>query len=289
MIKKIIFKLFKKKIFNNKKINEINYINYIRQITKNIKNKKELNFLHSGLPGDIINSLAVIKKISQTHKCNLFININKKIEYEYFKHPGQGLLMNNKLYEMIFPLIKKQNYISNICKYDNSDIDINLDYFRLFPAKFINPPRYYFHLTGEKADLNEPYLEVEPHPNIKNKIVILRSFRFRNNLINYNFLKNFNDLLFIGLESEFEDLKQSIPNLQFYDCKDFYEMSQIIKSAKFFLGNQSLGYAIADALNVPRLLENCKDYTAVQPEGKNAFDFFYQIHFEKWFNYLNSR
>ena len=125
MIKKIIFKLFKKKVFNNKKINEINYINYIHQITKNIKNKKELNFLHSGLPGDIINSLAVIKKISQTHKCNLFININKKIEYEYFKHPGQGFLMNNKLYEMIFPLIKKQNYISNICKYDNSNIDIN--------------------------------------------------------------------------------------------------------------------------------------------------------------------
>ena len=87
-------------------------------------------------------------------------------------------------------------------------------------------------MTGEKADLNEPYLEVEPHPNIKNKIVILRSFRFRNNLINYNFLKNFNDLLFVGLESEFEDLKQSIPNLQFYHCKDFYEMSQIIKSAK---------------------------------------------------------
>ena len=144
-------------------------------------------------------------------------------------------------------------------------------------------------MIGEKADLNEPYLEVEPHPNIKNKIVILRSFRFRNNLINYNFLKNFNDLLFVGLESEFEDLKQSIPNLQFYHCKDFYEMSQIIKSAKFFLGNQSLGYAIADALNVPRLLESCKDYTAVQPEGKNAFDFFYQIHFEKWFNYLNTK
>ena len=76
MIKKIILKLFKKKNFNNKKINEINYVNYTRLITQNIKNKKELNFLHSGLPGDIINSLAVINKISQTHQNPTFNHLN---------------------------------------------------------------------------------------------------------------------------------------------------------------------------------------------------------------------
>ena len=35
--------------------------------------KNELNFLHSGHMGDIINALPVIKQLSKTHKCNLFI------------------------------------------------------------------------------------------------------------------------------------------------------------------------------------------------------------------------
>jgi hypothetical protein len=46
-----------------------------------------------------------------------------------------------------------------------------------------------------------------------------------------------------------------VPNLEFYDCNDFLEMAQIIKSSKFFLGNLSLGNSIAEGLKVPRLVE----------------------------------
>ena len=55
----------------------------------------------------------------------------------------------------------------------------------------------------------------------------------------------------------------------------------------FFIGNSSIGYNLAEGLKVPRLLEACPNFPVVRPHGKNAYDFYYQIHFEKFFKILN--
>ena len=81
-------------------------------------------------------------------------------------------------------------------------------------------------------------------------------------------------------------IKKEIPNLEFYDCKEFLEMAQIIKSSKFFLGNLSLGFHIAEGLKVPRLLEGSPIDVVYYPHGDQAYTFFFQEHFEKWFSYL---
>ena len=94
-------------------------------------------------------------------------------------------------------------------------------------------------------------------------------------------------MLFIGLQDEFDDLKKDIPNLELYDPKDFYEVAQLIKSCKFFIGNMSVFYPIAEALKVPRLLEAEPMFPVVQPVGKNAYDFYYQPHFEKFVSILS--
>ena len=99
----------------------------------------------------------------------------------------------------------------------------------------------------------------------------------------------YDDLIFLGLENEFNDLKKDIKKLEFYNCKDFLEMAQIIKNCKVFIGNLSFGYTIAEALKVPRILEAEPNFPVVQPIGKNAFDFYYQPHFEKWCEYLNNK
>lgn len=289
-VPKIILKIFNKKQYKTNKDLELynsSYKKIIETISYNIQNRTKLNFLHSGHVGDIVTSLAVIKKLSLTHECNLYINLNKKVGYEYNNHPGKGFFMNERLFNNLHPLLKCQNFLSNVKIYENENIDVNLDYFRTLPVKLINPPRYYFHLLGEKVDLSKSFLNVNEHKKIKNKIVIIRSFRFRNAFINYKFLQKHSGLLFIGLKNEYDDFIKEVPNAEFYNCENFLEMAQIIKSSKFFIGNQSLGYAIADGLNVPRLLENCPDYSAVQPESEFAYDFFYQPHFEKWFNLLN--
>jgi len=300
MLKKIYYKLFKSKdrynkfkldqtIIKQQNLFEEKFKNKLFDISNSINNKKTLNFLHSGHCGDLIYSLALIKELSKSHQCNLFIGVGKKIEGAYFKHPAKGVYIDNRIAKQILPLLKFQSFLNEVKIHSEENIDINLDLFRDLPISLnFNSCRWYFHLTGVQVDLSAPYLNSTEHKNIKDKIVILRTFRYRNHFINYKFLNKIDDdIIFIGLKEEFEDLKKDIPKLQHYEPENFFEMSQIIKSSKFFLGNQTPAFAIAESLKVPRLLECSPDFTVVQPIGGDCYDFYFQIHFEKWFKKLS--
>lgn len=263
------------------------FVNQLNLIQQNLKNNKEINFIHSGHIGDIIYALPVIQKISESHSCNLYINIGKSTDQKAYKHISGDVYINDRLYSKLLPLLKKIDYLENIDQYTNQRVDVNLDLFRDFPFElnFITV-RWYSHLTGVFPDFSKVCLKVEPHPIIKNKIVIIRSFRVRNSFVDYSFLKKYNNLLFVGLRDEYEDIKKSVPNLEFYDAEDFYELAQIIKASKFYLGNQSFGFALAEIMKVPRLLEAYSDFPVVHPIGENAYDFYFQEHFEMLFEKL---
>ena len=271
-------------IFKNK------YADYLAGIEKKIKNNKKITFLHSGHLGDLIYALPVIKELSKNHECHFYIQANKKIPVKYYKHPAGKVYIDDRMLNLFLPLMKAQKFIHKCEKYNGQEIDINFDLFRELPVNIhFNSPRWYFHISGIQVDLTDPYLEVEPHEKIKNKIVIHRTFRHRNQFINYKFLENEKNLLFVGTKDEYEDLKKDAKNLEIYDCKDYLDMARVIKSCKFFIGNQSVAYPMAEALKVPRILEAEPNFPVVQPIGKDAFDFYYQPHFEKWFKHLNEK
>tara|TARA_Y100001970_G_scaffold200500_1_gene243914 strand:- start:696 stop:1610 length:915 start_codon:yes stop_codon:yes gene_type:complete len=271
-------------IFKNK------YADYLAGIEKKIKNNKKITFLHSGHLGDLIYALPVIKELSKNHECHFYIQANKKIPVKYYKHPAGKVYIDDRMLNLFLPLMKAQKFIHKCEKYNGQEIDINFDLFRELPVNIhFNSPRWYFHISGIQVDLTDPYLEVEPHEKIKNKIVIHRTFRHRNQFINYKFLENEKNLLFVGTKDEYEDLKKDAKNLEIYDCKDYLDMAKVIKSCKFFIGNQSVAYPMAEALKVPRILEAEPNFPVVQPIGKDAFDFYYQPHFEKWFKHLNEK
>ena len=81
---------------------------------------------------------------------------------------------------------------------------------------------------------------------------------------------------------EYEDLKKEVPNLEFYNCKNFLEMAEIIRASKFYVGNMSFQYIMSEGLKVSRLLEASPDFPVVFPIGENAFDAYHQNHFEKF-------
>ena len=91
----------------------------------------------------------------------------------------------------------------------------------------------------------------------------------------------YENILFLGLKSEYDDLKIEVPNLEFYDCKDFLEAAQIIKSSNFFIGNSSFGFTIAEGLKVPRIMESYPDFPVIYPNGNHGYDFYFQVHFEE--------
>ena len=231
-------RLFKKE-FKQKIIN----------IQKSIENKKELSFLHYGHLGDVVNSLPVIKELSKTHKCNFYIQAKKPLEpnARHYKRFGDYVFLTDENVDKLLPLFMNQPYIHKVDKYTNQEIDIDLNLIREMPIDFnIDSVRWYSQLTGIHTDLSVPYIFAEPHDVIKNKVTIMRNVRRKNYFTNYKFLKKYENLLFIGLNDEYENLKKEVPNLEFYDCKDFLEMAQIIKSSKLFLGNLSFGYTIAE-------------------------------------------
>lgn len=291
------------KIFNKKKYLEIKYKNKKEQninlYNQNIKNeifliqeklekKNEINFLHSGHLGDLIYSLPTIKKISSIKKCNLLIEKNKLNPKYYHNHPSGNVMINDKSLKMLLPLLQSQNYLNSVKEFTNQTIDINLNLFRDMPFNIIfHSMKWYSHITGFPINIEEKFLDVENLNNFKDKITILRSPRYRNQYINYNFLSDFKNLVCIGLESEYLDLKKEVKNLEFHNCKDFLEMAQIINSSKFFIGNLCFAYSVAEGLKVPRLLEACPDFPVLFPSGKDAYDAYHQIHFEKYFKTLN--
>lgn len=294
---KIFYKLFNKQAYltiknsertiETKKIFEAKYEDQINQIQKKINNQKKLSFKHSGHIGDIINVLPVIKELSNTHACDLYININKPLEVDHFAHQAGNVYLNRKIYDMLAPLLKSQKYINNVEIFENQIIDINFDLLRELPINLLfDNLKYGSLISGVQPDIHQSYLEVIPHKTITNKITVLRSLRYRNQFINYKFLENYKDLLFIGTKDEYTELKKEIENLQFHDCKDFLEMAQIIKASRFFVGNSSLGIDLAEATKIPRLLEACPGFPARQVHGINAYDFYFQSHFEKFFKIL---
>jgi len=295
-LKKIFLKIFNKDLYYNLKNEEklqeeISLFKSktnleIKLIRKNIE-KKEISFLHSGHLGDILYSLPVIKELSKNKKCNLYIEKNFKISSFYFKHPGNEFFLNKKMTNMLMPLLKSQPYLNEVDIYNNHSIDINLNIFRKLPIDLAYTSRIFFQLTGIHSDLRKKYIFAKKKSIFKNKIVLLRSFRYRNYFINYNFLKNYDNIIFIGLYDEYLDLKKVINKLTFYECKNFSEMAEIINSCKLFIGNQSFGYALAEGLKTPRLLENFPRKSYVYPAGKKAYDFFFQEDFVNFFNKLN--
>ena len=295
--KKLFFKFTNKKKYEDFKASEdtkknleiykAKYETEIENIYKKINSNEELNFSHCGHVGDIINALPVIKELSKKHVCKLYIKINTPLNVYYHKHPSNNVFINRETYDKLLPLLKQQKYIKKIDIFSGQKIDIDFDLIRKLPVNLLfDNIKYSFLITGLHPDYESKYLDVDQNNVFNNYVVIQRTFRYRNPYIDYKFLNKYDNLLFVGTRNEFEDMKKEVKNLKFYDCKDFLEIAEIIKSSKFFIANSSSCFPIAEALKVPRLLEGCPYYPAAQPHGNNAFDFYFQPHFEKWFEHL---
>ena len=219
-IKKILYKFInrdkykelKNELLVNKKI-KILKSGFEDEINKIFKatEQKEISFLHSGHLGDVINALPVLKQLSNKSKCNLYLQIGKDLESDAvnYKHKGDKIYMTERMVNMVLPLLKNQDYLNKVEIFNNQIIDIDLDLFRKMPMNFnLDEVRWYFHLTGVHVDLSKQYLFVNEHQFIKKKIVIMRSIRRKNNFINYKFLRNYKDVLFLGLQEEYDDLKK---------------------------------------------------------------------------------
>lgn len=249
-----------------------------------------VHFKHFGLLGDIIYAIPAMKALAGNNKIHLHLQIDQPSLYtKSMQHANKDKILTQKNVEMIAPLLLSQQGFATCDVLSDQKIDYDLDEFRKYPFDYNTNHicRWYFHMYGITADLSKPWLTVKADESMRNEIVIARSFRYHAPGISYEFLKNYPNTTFVGTKEEYAELQRSIPGLKHKQVGNFLQLAELVAGSKFFIGNQSFPFALAEALKVPRALELCFECPNVIPEGENAYDFVYQPQFEKVVSQLN--
>jgi hypothetical protein len=212
---------------------------------------------------------------------------------------GRQVCVNNAMFEMVKPLMESQEYIERLEVYNGQHIHLDFDVIR--GKTFVNMPQgmiqswTMFAYPDLAYDLGTPWISL-PYKKIpsiekqvKGKVIINFTERYRNELMDYFFLKKYaTSLIFAGTEREHflfcTRWELNIPRLE---VKDFLELAYAIKLCRFVLSNQSFIWNIAQAIHAPRLLEMCRFAANCMPFiGKDSYGYYHQVGLEYYFRMM---
>lgn len=241
-----------------------------------------INVIHSGNLGDIVYSIPTALALAEGRQINYYLKINTRAAYGNWYHPLTNVMLNKQYAEQMLPLLQAQPYIHEAKIYNGEHIDYDLDRFRHIGLDLGRGHigRWLFLTYGVQWDLSKAWIDVEPDYTYKDAIIVTRSHRYRNDQLNYRFLKNYN-VVFLGLEEEYSLFKQQVPNADFVTGKDFLQCAKWLKGCKFAIANQTLMFAISEAMKIPRILEIYRLGPNVIVSGGEAYDVWLQENFEK--------
>lgn len=258
---------------------------------------------HSANIGDLIATLAGLKGYyEETGKKFAYyqhLDVNGVYHNNYY-HPtqkdGKQVMCNKKMFDMIKPLVMQQEYIKSFEEYNGQKIVVDLD--RIRNEVFVNLPYgsiqswYALAFPDLAFDISRQWIDVPRIPldeHLTNKILLNFTNRYRNDFIDYFFLKDFQEqLLFTGTKQEHEDFcKKWELNIPLVLVENFLELAQIMQQSKFFIGNQSFCWNLNRALNLPSILEmyyaapNCTPFV-----GNHNYGFYHQNALKYYFEKL---
>lgn len=106
-------------------------------------------------------------------------------------------------------------------------------------------------------------------------VLIGRTTRFCNTAINYQFLDQVDKVGFVGLAYEYEDFmkRYQLSTVQYVPVANALEMARLMRQARIYIGNQSVNFAIADGMKIPRALEAFEPAPVASPVGGICFEF----------------
>jgi hypothetical protein len=198
-----------------------------------------LTAVHSGKLGDIIFSLPTVRQL--------------EIKTFFVRH---GIHIGEREAENILDLLRLQPYLERAEIYQGEPVDVDLDHFRDFaiPYPTLHLVQCHWSGVGGQDALNiSPWLTVPP-AQLPAPVVVNRCLRAQA-LANWEWLRPM-PAMFVGLPEEYTAFEQacgfSIPHHPTPTVLDF---AAAIAGASLYIGNQSLGMAIAEALDKPRKLE----------------------------------
>lgn len=264
-----------------------------------------IRYKTSSPAGDLISFLSGVKEMyHKTGKKGIIYQRLNMVGASYADsiHPfnndsGQPICMPEKMFDLLWPLIVSQKYIQDFEVYKGEEVDFDFDLIRM--ERFTNQPKgslnrwpgYVF--PEMQTDLSKRWLTLnDPVKVVKSdKIFINFTERYRNPIIQYHWLKQYEDnLIFVGLQKERDIFCNEWDlNIHLLQNVNFLQLATEMKKAKFFMGNASVCYQIAEALKVPRILETSPLMPNVIPIGEDAYDFYHQNAVQYFFHKLMNK
>lgn len=257
-----------------------------------------ISFLSVRNIGDLMAAMAGIKKVctERNKQAVIYQRLNMKANYYNGAiHPtkddnGVQVCFNKVMFEMVKPLIEAQYYVKDFKVWQGEETDFDLENIGRYKVGMPNFDlrRWYFQVYPQMAtDLSKQWIHTPiSSDTIKNnKVVINRTQRYTNPIISFYFLKDYQDkVIFSGTKEEHQlfcnEWNLDIPYLE---VNNFLELAVYLTNCKFFIGNQSFAYNLAEGLKVPRVLELCEYAPNCIVQGKDGYDFLHQTGLEYYF------
>ena len=225
-----------------------------------------ITFNHSGNIGDVLYSLNFAREFAAANGEGRFaVNLQPGVESAIQKnHPCGSVLMDDAACEFLRPLLEVQPYIAQVTVSGKvPDGAIELSNFRNLPLYHsAGDVRYYYYAMSPYAlpkDFITPVLASPRDERAAGKIVVVRSLRYRNPLVNYRGLKEIAaSMIFVGLPGEHEDFCRTGFEVPYRPVANALEVAGLMTAARLVIGNQCGLFAIAEQLKVPRWLESCQ-------------------------------
>jgi hypothetical protein len=259
-----------------------------------------VKFLHSVNAGDCLSIMAGLQHLYQNtgKKSILYQRLNMPGNYFGQDHPlkkdGVMVTMTEKQFELLKPLVEAQEYIHSFEIFEGQKYDYSFDKMREgnpcnIPYGIIS--RWAFlTLPALSCDTSKPWIKTTEIPfenKYKGWTVVNFTSRYRNHLISYYTLKQYDNIIFSGTKGEHEVFcKENNLDIPYLEINNFLELAIVLKESKFVLCNQSMIWNICDAGKFPRLLELSPHAPNCFPQGENGWEFINQSSLEFYLDRL---
>lgn len=208
-------------------------------------------FYHTGDLGDIIAALPVIRQLGGGE---LVIGNHQPLA------PGWRPMEGNR-FEAIRPLLSIQPYVLSV-RFETgpAQVDYDLSGFRSVYSRRATLAHAQARWLGV-GELNlAPWLEAEPSPETRGRIVVARSARYHHPYFPWRrFVRRYGErLVFVGLREEYEAFVRDHGGagvVQHRPTQTLLEVASLILGSDLFVGNQSSPCWIAMGLGHPMIQE----------------------------------
>ena len=236
-----------------------------------------LTFSQTWTFGDIIYSMIPIRLLGGGEFYLRFENLDNLCQNvigwrDGGSHSGR---MTQKDFDLLAPLIEAQPYIKKWAKWEGQEITHPLDniccwfygnqidkghYGRLYSlAVGLDPDQF-------EPEITRPWLTNVKKTSVAGKhIVISKTDRYGNGQVHQvwrNIVEQewYKQAVFVGTAEEHANYEEDFKiKLQHYKTEDLLELAEVINGSQLYIGNQSVGMAIAQGLGVNFWNDHRKD------------------------------